>query len=239
MEIVSVFYAAFGYLALVAAILWGMLFVGDGGGISAMDAGGAAAPLKGIFVDLGLLLLPALLHRSTSRGMLRHVAWWSIPRRLQRSTQAWAAAAVLVVIYAGWQPLPQIVWNWTGPLQWALSMLFYIGWTLIMIGTFLVNYLEVFQIAGAEDMTPPAAADDVGQARAAGRRPLIGTLRDPLYGGILIAMWATSVMTVGHLLLASAVTAYLLLDAMLAARKAGGAREPGRTASFQGQRVPR
>jgi hypothetical protein len=70
MEIVSVFYAAFGYLALLGAILWGMLFVGDGILFPNMDAAGGAAPLEGAFVDLGLLLL-ALLPRSVSRGMLR------------------------------------------------------------------------------------------------------------------------------------------------------------------------
>ena len=80
MEIVSVFYAAFGYLALLAAIFWGMLFVGDGVNVSTMDAAGTAAPLEGAFVDLGLLLLLALLHGSARRGMLRHFARRSIPR---------------------------------------------------------------------------------------------------------------------------------------------------------------
>jgi hypothetical protein len=239
MEIVSVFYAAFGYLALVAAILWGMLFVGDGVIVSSMDAAGTAAPFEGTFIDLGLLLLLALLHRSVSRGMLRQFAQRLIPRRLERSTQAWAAAAVLVVIYVGWQPLPQILWNVTGALQWALSALFYIAWTLIIIGAFLASQLEVFEIAGAAGVAPPAADDDVGSARAAGKMPLTSSLREPLYCGILIAVWATSVMTVGHLLLAAAVTAYLLFDGVWAARKTDVAREPRRAFSFQGKRVAR
>ena len=237
MEIVSVFYAAFGYLALVAAILWGMLFVGDGGGISAMDAGGAAAPLKGIFVDLGLLLLPALLHRSTSRGMLRHFAPRLIPRGLERSTQAWAAAIVLALICAGWQPLPQVLWTAPGPLQWAFSALFYIAWTLILIGAFLASHLDLFEITAATDVAPSAVPNDAEHAQTIWKASFTDMLRQPLYWGILMAVWATSVMTAGHMLLAAAVTAYLLFDALWAARKIGAARESRRALSLQGQRV--
>jgi hypothetical protein len=206
MEIVSVFYAAFGYLALLAAIFWGML---------------------------------ALLHRSARRGMLRHFARRSIPRRLERSTQAWTAAAVLIVIYVGWQPLPQILWSATGPLQWALSALFYLAWTLILIGAFLASHLDLYTITGATEAEPTAAADDGGHAQGAGKVRFTDTLLQPLYCGILIAMWVTSVMTVGHLLLATAVTAYLLFDALWAARKTGAARESRGAFSLQGERVAR
>jgi methanethiol S-methyltransferase len=239
MGIISVFYAAFGYLALLAAILWGMLFVGGSVVLPNMDGAGTVVPLKGILVDLGLLLLLALLHRTVSRGMLRHLVRRSIPRQLERSTRAWAAAAVLALIFAGWQPLPQILWNVTGPLQWALSALFYLAWTLVLIGAFLTYHLDVFEMAEATGVAPSAAADDVGHARDAGEIPLGGTLRQPLYGGILLAVWATSVMTVGHLLLAAAATAYLLFDGLWAARKTGGARPPNPAFSFQRKRLAR
>jgi methanethiol S-methyltransferase len=238
MGIVSIIYAAFGYLALLAAILWGMLFVGDGATFPNMDAPTTAAPLQGALVDLGLLLLLALLHRSLSRGMLLDFVRRSIPRRLERSTQASAAAAVLALIYAGWQPLPQILWNATGPTRWALSALFYVAWTLILIGAFLASHLELFEIGGAADAAP-SPTDDVGHARVAEKMPLTGTLRQPLYCGILVAVWATTVMTVGHLLLAAAVTAYLALDGLWAARKTGAARESRRAFSFQDKRLAR
>ena len=94
-------------------------------------------------------------------------------RGLERSTQAWGAALVLVLIYRYWQPLPQVLWRVPGPLHPAFSALFYLAWTLIMIGAFL----------------------------------------------------ATPVMNVGHLLLASAVTAYLLFDGLWAARMSAVARK--------------
>jgi methanethiol S-methyltransferase len=237
MGIFSVFYAAFGYLALLAAILCGMLFVGDGAVLPNMDAPATAAPLQGAFVDLGLLLLLALLHRSMSSGMLRRFVQRSIPLGLERSTQAWAAAVALGLTYAGWQSLPQVLWIATGPFRWVLSTFFYLAWTLILIGAFLVSQLEMFEITGATGVAPPAGADDGRQAQAAREMPLTGTLRQPLYCGILIAVWATTVMTVGHLLLAAVVTTYLLFDGLRAARNTGAARESRRTFSFQGKRL--
>jgi protein-S-isoprenylcysteine O-methyltransferase Ste14 len=236
MGIVPVFYAAFGYLALLGAILWGMLFVGDSVMFPSMDAAGTALPLQAACVDLGLLLLLALLH--LSRGMLRRVARRVIPRGLERSTQAWAAAAVLVLIYAGWQPLPQVLWSATGPLRFGLSALFYLAWTLILIGAFLASHLDLFEVTG-EAGAAQAAADDGGFAQAAEKRPFMETLRQPLYGGILIAVWATTVMTVGHLLLAAAVTGYLLFDSLWAARKSGAAQAARGTFSLQGERLAR
>jgi methanethiol S-methyltransferase len=222
MAIISVFYAAFGYLALLGAILWSMLFVADGAIFPNMDAAGTAAPLEAACVDAGLLLLLALLHRSVSRGMLRHFAPRLIPRGLERSTQAWAAAIVLVAICAGWQPLPQVLWTAPGPLQWAFSALFYAAWTLILIGAFLASHLDLFEITAATDAWKASFTD---------------TLRQPLYWGILMAVWATTVMTAGHLLLATAVTAYLLFDALWAARKTEAAQESRRALSLQRERV--
>ena len=218
MGILQVLYAAFSYLALLVAILWGMLFLGGDVSFPNLDAAATAPPLEGGFIDLGLLLLLALLHRSVSRGLLRHFLARSIARGLERSTQAWAAAALLALIYAAWRPLPHILWSATGPLQWALGVLFYIAWTLIVMGAFLACHLDLFDICEAAGVAPAAAADEAAHARSAAqpesKAPPPDTLRQPLYCGILIAVWATSVMTVGHLLLAAAVTGYLLLDAM-------------------------
>ena len=237
MAIFSLLYAAFGYLALLGAILWGMLFVADGAIFPNMDAAGTAAPLEAACVDAGLLLLLALLHRSVSRGMLRHVAPRLIPRGLERSTQAWAAAIVLVVICAGWQPLPQVLWTAPAPLQWAFSVLFYTAWTLILIGAFLASHLDLFEITEATDVGPSVAPNDPEHAQSAWREPFTHMVRQPLYWGILMAVWATTVMTAGHLLLAAAVTAYLLFDALWAARKTEAAQESRRALSLQRERV--
>jgi hypothetical protein len=171
--------------------------------------------------------------------MLRRVAPWSLPSGLERSTRAWAAAGVLLLIYAGWQPLPQALWSAGGPLRWALSALFYVAWTLILIGAFLASHLDSFESAGATDAAPSAAADDGGPAHGIGKALFEDTLRQPLYIGILIAVWVTPVMTVGHLVLAGTVTGYLVFDGLWAARKSDAARESRGTFLLQGERIAR
>jgi methanethiol S-methyltransferase len=143
--------------------------------------------------------------------------------RLERSTQAWAGAAGLALLYAGWQPLPEVLWNASGALQWALSALFYLAWTLIMIGAFLACHLDLFEVAQARVGAPLATH----------------TLRQPLYCGIFVAVWATRVMTAGHLLFAAAVTAYLVFDALWAAHKTSAARPPHAALLFEGKRLAR
>jgi hypothetical protein len=209
MAIVWLFYAAFGYLSLLAALLWGMLFFGGDVPFPNMDAGGIGAPLPAAIIDLALLLLVAFLHGGMSRGRL---TVFKQPGALAPSTHAWAAAAALASIYVFWQPLPQVLWVAAGPLRWVLSASFYIAWTLILIGTFLASHLTLFEIAEAARPASPRAADAAQAASPAAVHPL--------YWGVLIAAWAMPVMTAGRLLFAGAVTVYLLWVGLGTARKA-------------------
>lgn len=196
MEILAVFYAALGYLALVSASLCGLLFMGDGTMLSLMDGMGGFAPRQTLWIDLALLVCMTALHTSVSHGLMRAVSDGLIPKRLERGTQAWVSGAVLLVLYAFWQPLPQIVWTWHEPLQWIASALFYLGGTLIFMGILAKHW----------DMFPTSRVQ-------------------PLQGGILMAVWGTSIMSLGHLLLACTVSAYLLLDAVWSLYKDAHERE--------------
>jgi methanethiol S-methyltransferase len=217
MGIISVLYAAFGYLALLAALFWGMLFVGDGSILPNIDRG-IARPLPAMLVDLALLALLALVHRSVGRALLPRSMRF-IPSRLARCTAAWALALTLVVIYCAWQPVPETLWSASGSTEIALSAIFFVAWTLIFIGVFLASHLDLFEIG---HRLAPSALPDL--------------LRQPMYAGILLAVWAAPVMTAGRLLLAGSISTYLVFDGLLQARHA---RAPGGELLLQGQRVAR
>jgi methanethiol S-methyltransferase len=213
MGIISVLYAAFGYLALLAALLWGMLFLGDGGILPGIDAG-ATRPQTAMLVDLALLTLLALLHRALLRPSMR-----LIPNRLERCTAALATALALVALYAGWRPLPDILWSASGTAEVALSVIFFVAWALIFIGVFLASHLDLFEIGHRLE---PSSLPDL--------------LRQPMYAGVIVAVWAAPVMTAGRLLLAGSITAYLVLDGLLRTRHARTARQD---LVLHGQRVVR
>jgi methanethiol S-methyltransferase len=224
MSIVSVFYAAFGYFALLCAILWGMLFVGDGSVPARIDALGTSRSFQDALADGALLLLLAVLHRWLNRGIFGDSLRRRIPPELQRSTRAWAASVVLCVIFYTWHPIPQVLWSLKGAPELVLSSLFYVGWTLVLIGTFLAEHLDL---------------SGLPQSSIEGTR----ILRQPIYLGILAGIWSTSVMSVGHLLLAGAITGYLLLDGLADMRRVRAplrARDRGEgPPSLQGQRITR
>jgi protein-S-isoprenylcysteine O-methyltransferase Ste14 len=208
MDVVSVFYAALGYLALVAAILGAMLFTEGDGGMATPHA---------VLIDGALLALIALLHGMVTQRILKDSPKRIVPQRLERATQAWLASLAVLAVFCGWRPAPQVLWSVSGTPAILLSVLFYAGWALALIGTFLTYHLDIFALTQAREHleTEP----DRYQVPARGTPFLSGWLSHPCYAGILIGLWSTSVMTVGRLLLAAAATGYLLFDALSAAHR--------------------
>jgi protein-S-isoprenylcysteine O-methyltransferase Ste14 len=192
------------YLAFLAALLYAVLFVGNLGAPRTIDLGPAAPPLQAWVIDGTLLALFALLHAT-----LTHMRW-SEPgggRGAGRSGYGHAcaliASLVLTALFIAWRPLPQILWSSSGAPATVLRGLFYLGWTLVLISTF-VHHGRLFAAPGA-----------AGASRARGTG-------EPMYPGLILALWAAPAMTAGHLLLAASATAYVLAAAVLEQR--GGAR---------------
>jgi len=208
MGALSVFYAALGHLALLAAILWTMLFAGDGGSIAMMDAGSVESSLHAALIDGALLASLALLYELVRRGTFKDSPMPIVPKHLERATHTWAASiAVGVVLYA-WHPLPQPVWNVSGMPAVILSALFYVGWTLVLIGTFLTNDLELF-----DSPVEQRVGEDARRSAAGSTTGFFAWMRRPTHVGVLMGLWSTSLMSVGHLLLAAAATAYVIFAA--------------------------
>jgi methanethiol S-methyltransferase len=204
-----VLYGLVTYCFFFATFLYAIGFVGNLPLPTSIDSGIPAPLAVALIVDLLLLGLFAVQHSVMARPAFKR--WWTriVPEPIERSTYVLAATLALALLLWQWRPIPE-------PLVWsvehragviALYAVFWLGWTVLLISTFLINHFELFGLR-------QVFARLLGRAIPA---PVFRTpffyrhVRHPIYLGFLLAFWATPRMTAGHLLFAIATTGYILI----------------------------
>jgi protein-S-isoprenylcysteine O-methyltransferase Ste14 len=104
--------------------------------------------------------------------------------------------------------MPGVVWSVESPiLGYILTALFFVGFGLVLLATFLINHFELF---GLMQVWYRFQGKPIPEPTF--HTPLLyKAVRHPLYLGWIIAFWATPIMTVGHLLFAAAWTIYIFI----------------------------
>ncbi|HEX4954976.1 MAG TPA: isoprenylcysteine carboxylmethyltransferase family protein [Thermoanaerobaculia bacterium] len=172
---------------------------GEGGGSSWLDAAW----------DLGLLAAFALPHSLLARGPAKRLVLGRLPAWAERAVYGLIASLSLIFVMWQWRPLPAPVWEFApGSVSEAVAWgLFLIGWVLSFVASWTLGHLQLFGLA-------PAVAWARGRPLPEPTlvtRGLYARLRNPMYLGFLLGVWATPRMTAGHLLFAVAMTAYVLV----------------------------
>jgi methanethiol S-methyltransferase len=214
----GVFAALYGvaaYLLFLGTFLYAIGFVGNLWVPKSVDSG-AAGPLGvALLVNAALLGIFAVQHSVMARAAFKR--WWTqiVPSSLERSTYVALSSAALIAICRYWQPIPAPIWSVeSGAGRFALDALFWLGWSIVLSSTFLLDHFELFGLRQVfahlrRRSLPPAVL----------RTPLYYRhVRHPIYLGFLIAFWATPRMTAGHLLFSIATTGYILLGILLEER---------------------
>jgi len=197
------------YAAFFASFVY---LVGWVGGFEFMpthvDKGLAAPPLTAALIDTGLIALFGIQHSVMARKGFKAGLTKLIPAASERSIYCLVTALVLAMIFSFWHPIEGFIWSvGNDTARMAIWGLFWLGWTILFISTWLLNHFELFGLQQAwHHLTGKTAAP------SRMRTPFFYKLvRHPIYTGFFIAFWAAPDMSYGHLLAATGFTIYIMI----------------------------
>lgn len=208
------------YLSLTLAIAAYGLFVGTFAALllfmhdAASFSWGAGvdicsdASINSLVVNIAWMVLFGLQHSIMARQAFK--ARWQrlVPSHLERTAHVVASCVALILMMVYWRPMPAVVWESRSMVGGALCIaLGVVGVVVLVWATFLTDHFELFGLRQAYLHDRGIAWAPVPFKQAA----LYKLVRHPMMLGLLILLWVTPRMTLGHLVLAVGFTLYVLI----------------------------
>ncbi len=174
-----------------------------------IDVGPAAATLTALTINFALIALFGIQHTVMARPGFKEKWTKIVPKSVERSTYVLISSLILILLYWQWRPMTgQVIWEaeaaWTQYLGWAV---FFGGFGIVLVSTFIIDHFDLFGLRQVWLNLRQKEYTSSGFKVTF----FYKFVRHPLYVGWIMAFWGTPRMTVGHLLLAVGMTAYILI----------------------------
>ncbi len=207
-------YGCIAYFAFFGAFVYFIGFVGNLTPV-AIDSPRQGPLGAALLVNLALVALFGIQHSIMARKAFKQRITRIIPAAAERSTFVLASTLLLALMMWQWQPLGGTIWSVETPaLRAALYLVFALGWVLLFASSFIINHFDLFGLRQSwlgfrgTPYSPITFRDPW----------LYRQVRHPLYLGFLLGLWSTPSMTATHLVLAVALSAYIMIGARLEER---------------------
>lgn len=192
-------YRSVAYLAFVVSFTLLVLASTGLNRVPAIDRPATLPAPLALAIDVGLVLLFAVQHTIMARTWFKRALVRVLPASAERSTYVLASSVCIAAIALGWAPIDGTLWSLDGAAAIAMTALALLGFVFSGLTTFAFDHLVLFGLR-----------EPRGEARF--RVPLFYRLvRHPMMLGVLVGIWAAPRMTVGHVVFAAAITAYVLV----------------------------
>jgi len=194
-----------GFLAVFTYFAW----FSDGVGVSKTVDSGLSGDLgAALLVNGGFLLLFGVQHSIMARPGFKRALTRVVPEHLERATYVLASSAALSLLMWQWRPQSSVLWNVESPAAvvalWVINAL---GWLGVPFASLMIDHLDLFGIKQAFNGFRRRSLAKKGFVT-----PLFyNYVRHPMMTALLLGLWVTPHMTVGHLCLTIGMSIYVVV----------------------------
>lgn len=213
-RVAALAYGGVAYVFASAVLVYGIGFIADAFVPKSIDAGSTHGFGPPLVVNLALLGLFGLQHSVMARPEFKERWTRIVPEPIERSTYVLFTGLALALLFWGWQPMPGSIWQVDGLLEPVLWTVYAAGWLLVLAASAMIDMTDLFGLRQVWAYYRGDEPEPLGFQTPLAYR----YIRHPLQAGFLVAFWATPEMTVGHLLFATTMTAYILVAVRLEER---------------------
>jgi protein-S-isoprenylcysteine O-methyltransferase Ste14 len=207
-RLIALLYGLLCYAVFLFTTLYAVGFVSGVAVPKTIDTGPIVSAPEASVINLFLICVFAIQHSVMARKQFKQ--WWTqfVPAAIERSTYVLFSSLTLAFLFWQWRPMPAQVWQIADPqIAMAVTGLSILGWMIARTSSFLINHFELF---GLHQVANNLVGRQMPPQRF--RAPLFYKLvRHPIYLGFIIAFWVAPTMSIGHLLFATATTAYIFV----------------------------
>ena len=142
---IAFIYGILAYLIFLIAFLYAIGFVGNFIVPKSIDSGTEITFLQALLVNALLLSVFAIQHSVMARPAFKKWITSIISPAIERSTFVLLSSLALILMYWKWQPMKTIIWEAENDtLALVLTGVFFFGWLVVCLSTFMINHFELF-----------------------------------------------------------------------------------------------